>query len=142
MAPKTLQTLLRKNTTSTKEYQKINWTGSFDEYLNIVYKNPKTIRNAYQRLYDMVMSFGCEQFNYCNREYTKYNFFESGDDISIFGLEEQLMEFVDVLKSAARGYGPERRIILLHGPVGSAKSTIVTLLKSGLEKYSETDEGA
>ena len=142
MAPKTLQTLLKKNSTTTKEYQKINWTGTFDEYLDIVYKNPKTIRNAYQRLYDMVMSFGSEQFTYCNREYTKYNFFESGEDISIFGLEEQLMEFVDVLKSAARGYGPERRIILLHGPVGSAKSTIVTLLKSGLEKYSETDEGA
>jgi serine protein kinase len=39
-------------------------------------------------------------------------------------------------------YGPERRVILLHGPVGSAKSTIVRLLKKGLEHYSRTPEGA
>ena len=31
---------------------------------------------------------------------------------------------------------------LLHGPVGSSKSTIVRLLKKGLEHYSKTDEGA
>ena len=32
--------------------------------------------------------------------------------------------------------------MLLHGPVGSSKSTIVRLLKKGLEHYSRTDEGA
>lgn len=142
MATRTLQTLLKKASATTSKYKDLSWTGSFNDYLKIVYENPKTVRNAYQRLYDMVMSHGTSEFEYCKRKYTKYNFFESGDDISIFGLEEQLMEFVDVLKSAARGYGPERRIILLHGPVGSAKSTIVTLLKKGLEKYSETQDGA
>lgn len=142
MATKTLQTLLKKASATTSKYKDLSWTGTFNDYLKIVYENPRTARNAYQRLYDMVMSHGTSEFEYCKRKYTKYNFFESGDEISIFGLEEQLMEFVDVLKSAARGYGPERRIILLHGPVGSAKSTIVTLLKKGLEKYSETQDGA
>ena len=33
-------------------------------------------------------------------------------------------------------------MLLLHGPVGSAKSTIVSLLKKGLEDYTKTDEGA
>jgi len=33
-------------------------------------------------------------------------------------------------------------VILLHGPVGSAKSTIARLLKKGLELYSRTPEGA
>jgi serine protein kinase len=33
-------------------------------------------------------------------------------------------------------------VILLHGPVGSAKSTIARLLKSGLEAYSRTKEGS
>lgn len=139
---KTLQSLVKKTTNDTKQYKKLNWSGSFDEYLKIVYSNPTTPRNAYQRLFDMVLSHGVEKFTYCKREYTKYNFFAKSDDISIFGLEEQLMEFVDVLMSAAKGYGPERRIILLHGPVGSAKSTIVTLLKKGLEEYSKTEQGA
>ena len=33
-------------------------------------------------------------------------------------------------------------MLLLHGPVGSSKSTIARLLKKGLEHYSRTDEGA
>lgn len=142
MPTKTLQTLFKKSGKTDPVYKKLNWSGTFDEYIKIVYENPRTVRNSYQRLFDMIMSYGSEEYEYCKRKYTKYNFFKSGQDIPIYGLEEQLMELVDVLKSAARGYGPERRIILLHGPVGSAKSTIVTNIKKGLEKYSETDEGA
>jgi len=48
---------------------------------------------------------------------------------------------VATLKAAAHRLGPERRILLLHGPVGSAKSTIARLLKKGLEAYSRTEEG-
>ena len=54
----------------------------------------------------------------------------------------QLQKLVQVFKAAAMGYGPEKRVILLHGPVGSAKSTIVRLLKKGLEQYSRDPEGA
>lgn len=142
MPGKNIQSLLKKSRSSVNNFKKLNWTGTFDDYLNIVYEQPKTPRNSYQRLYDMIISHGVSEFEYCKKKYTRYKFFEEIGDISIFGLEEQLMEFVDVLKSAARGYGPERRVILLHGPVGSAKSTIVTALKKGLEGYSNTDEGA
>jgi serine protein kinase len=53
-----------------------------------------------------------------------------------------LMEMAQIFESAARRYGTEKRVLLLHGPVGSAKSTIVRLLKKGLEAYSKTEEGA
>src|SRR5690606_2218179 len=72
------------------------------------------------------------------------NFFDDpigGGKDAIFGLDLPLMKFVQVLKAAAMGYGPERRVLLLHGPVGSAKSTICRLLKKGLEYYSRTPEG-
>ena len=49
---------------------------------------------------------------------------------------------VNAFKSAAKGYGIEKRVLLLHGPVGSSKSTIARLLKQGLERYSGTDDGA
>jgi serine protein kinase len=52
------------------------------------------------------------------------------------------MELVNVFKAAALGYGTERRVLLLHGPVGSSKSTIARLLKRGVERYSRTDAGA
>ena len=51
------------------------------------------------------------------------------------------MQLVNAFKSAAKGYGTEQRVLLLHGPVGSSKSTIARLLKKGLEHYSATDEG-
>ena len=52
------------------------------------------------------------------------------------------MKLVNIFKSAAQGYGTEKRVLLLHGPVGSSKRTIARLLKKGLEDYSQTPEGA
>ena len=136
-----LRSVLKKNNVN-KEFKKLNWSGTFNEYLDIVYENPRTIRNAHQRLYDMIMSHGTSTFNFCKRDYTQYNFFNKVGDIPIFGLEESLMQFVDLVRSAAYHYGPEKRVLLLHGPVGSSKSTIVTAIKKGLEEYSQTEEGA
>src|SRR5438445_5197209 len=61
---------------------------------------------------------------------------------SAFRRDTPLMRHVNVLKCAAMGYCTEKRVILLHGPVGSSKSTIVRLLKKGLEAYSRSQEGA
>jgi serine protein kinase len=75
----------------------------------------------------------------------RFNFFKDaqhGGQDAIFGLDIPLMRLVSVLKSAAEHYGTERRVILLHGPVGSSKSTIARLIKRGLEDYSRTPEGA
>jgi serine protein kinase len=57
-------------------------------------------------------------------------------------LDETLEHLVNALMSAAKGYGIEKRVLLLHGPVGSSKSTIARLLKKGMERYTATDEGA
>src|SRR5690606_38319838 len=101
--------------------------------------------NAFQRLYDMIISFGTRKYTEYKKEITHYNFFDDpigGGKDAVYGLDVPLMKLVQVLKAAALGYGPERRVILLHGPVGSAKSTICRLLKKGLEYYSRTPEGA
>ena len=73
-----------------------------------------------------------------------YRFFDDPDNNgrdAVYGLDIPLMKLVNVFKSAAMRYGTERRLILLHGPVGSSKSTIARLLKRGLERYSRTKEG-
>lgn len=128
-----------------KSYQELNWEGSFQDYLSLVQKNPSVSRNAFQRLYDMVLSYGSEEYVEYKKKIIRYHFFkdpfEHGKD-AIFGIDIPLMKLVNVLKAAARGYGPEKRVILLHGPVGSSKSTIVRLLKKGLEAYSKIPEGA
>jgi serine protein kinase len=126
-------------------YKELAWEGSFEDYLDLVRKRPQVTRNAYQRLYDMVLSHGVEEYVDNKKKLVRYRFFKDeqhGGKDAIFGLDVPLMRLINVLKSAAQGYGTERRIILLHGPVGSAKSTIARLLKKGVEEYSRTPEGA
>jgi serine protein kinase len=128
-----------------KKFQQLNWTGTFEEYLDVVAQHPTITRNAFQRVYDMIMSYGTEEFMDAKKRLIRYKFFadltfDAND--AIFGLEVPLMRLVNFFKSAAQGYGTERRVLLLHGPVGSAKSTIVRRLKRGLEVYTRTDEGA
>lgn len=127
------------------EYRQEHWQGSFDEYLELVKARPEATRSAYQRMYDMIMSYGTYPVGHPKENLVRYKFFDDPDaegHDAIFGLTKPLMELVNVLKSAALKYGTERRVILLHGPVGSSKSTIARLLKRGLERYSRTDEGA
>lgn len=127
------------------QYRNLHWEGSFEDYLQIVRDKPQVTRNAFQRLYDMIISYGEEEYIDNKKRLIKYPFFsdpiEKGKD-AIFGLDISLMQLVHVLQAAAQGYGPERRVILLHGPVGSSKSTIARLLKKGLEHYSRTADGA
>ena len=125
-------------------YQKLNWEGSFADYLDRVLEHPAVTRTAYQRLYDMVLSHGTEEVYENKEKVVRYKFFTDfaaahGD--GIYGLDRSLVQLVNTFKSAALGYGTERRVILLHGPVGSAKSTIARLLKIGIEEYSRTDPG-
>lgn len=130
---------------SVSAVQVDHWTGTFFEYLDLVKKNPKITRNAYQRMYDMVMESGTEEYIDFKKQIIRYKFFDdvenNGKD-AVFGLDVQLMKLVNVLKAASLGYGTEKRVILLHGPVGSAKSTICRRLKKGLEAYSRTEQGA
>ncbi|HJZ56669.1 MAG TPA: serine protein kinase, partial [Gemmataceae bacterium] len=126
------------------DYRKKHWEGSFDEYLDTVRDHAEVTRSAYQRLYDMILSHGTETVYENKEKVTRFKFFtewaaEHAD--AIYGLDRPLMHLVNAFKSAAKGYGTEKRVLLLHGPVGSSKSTIARLLKRGLEEYSKTDEG-
>ncbi|MBL9027001.1 MAG: serine protein kinase [Myxococcales bacterium] len=126
-------------------YRDIAWEGSFEDYLEIVRKTPQVTRNAFQRVYDMIIRYGTEEYTDSKKKLVRYNFFKDeidGGKDAVFGLDIPLMRLVHVLRAASEGYGPEKRVILLHGPVGSAKSTIARLLKKGLEHYSRTPDGA
>ncbi len=130
---------------TTQKYPELNWEGSFDDYLEIVHKDPRVTRNAFARLYEMILSHGTEEYIDNRKQVTRYRFFsdplEGGKD-AIFGLDVPLMKMVNIIKAAAKGYGPEKRLLLLHGPVGSSKSTIARLLKKGMEAFSRSPEGA
>lgn len=134
-----------QNWKSSTNSTKMHWSGTLDEYLSMVKKNPKITRNAFQRMYDMIVEAGSEKYIDFKKEVVRYKFFDdaanNGKD-AVFGMDIALMKLTNVLKAAALGYGTEKRVILLHGPVGSAKSTVCRMLKKGLEAYSKTDKGA
>ncbi len=128
-----------------KEYAELNWEGSFDDYLNLVRGNPRVTRTAYQRVYDMILSHGKTEYIDNKKRLVRYHFFsdeKNGGRDAVFGLDVPLMKLVNVFKAAAHQYGAEKRVILLHGPVGSSKSTIARIMKRGLEEYSRSPEGA
>jgi serine protein kinase len=133
------------NWNKSGDHANAHWSGTFDEYLSLVKANPKITRNAYQRMYDMIMEAGTEDYVDFKKQVVRYKFFDdsqnNGKD-AVFGLDIALMKLVNVLRSASLGYGTEKRVILLHGPVGSAKSTICRMLKKGLEAYSKSETGA
>ncbi|HEY7331305.1 MAG TPA: serine protein kinase [Gemmataceae bacterium] len=140
---KTLIASLRQQQ-NLSDYRKTHWEGSFEEYLDIVAEHPEVTRTAYQRLYDMILSHGTEEVFENKEKIIRYKFFteyaaKHGD--GIYGLDRPLRDLVNTFKSAAKGYGANRRVLLLHGPVGSSKSTIARLLKRGLEDYSRADDG-
>ncbi len=128
-----------------KQYTDLMWTGSFSDYLNIVLESPQVARTAFQRCADMIESYGFAEYSEYKKAIKHYKFFDdpfdNGKD-AIFGLDVHLHKLVNVFRAGAQKYGPEKRVILLHGPVGSSKSTIARLLKKGLENYSRKAEGA
>lgn len=121
------------------EYQKkekeLQWAGTFAEYLQMVTQNPQIAQLSHARVYQMINSYGITEINGVK----KYHFF----DREIFGLEKNIERLVEeYFHPAARRLDVRKRILLLMGPVSGGKSTIVTMLKRGLEQYSRTDAGA
>ncbi|CAM3158283.1 PrkA family serine protein kinase [Filibacter tadaridae] len=118
-----------------EEENKLKWEGTFAEYLDIVKERKEVAQTAHARVYNMIKSSGLTERNGKNM----YHFF--GEEI--FGLEDAVERLVEeYFHPAAKRLDVRKRILLLMGPVSGGKSTIVTLLKRGLESYSKTDEGA
>ncbi len=133
-----------KTSVDPAHYAKEAQVISFDDYLKEVYDSPKLIRTSAQRAYDMIMEKGRKLVEVDGKQLYVYDFFKDPlvKDDTISGMEQSIHEFVDAIGGAAAESGPEKRIILLVGPVGTAKTTMVNVLKRGLEQYTKTDQGA
>lgn len=118
-----------------REQEQAAWSGTFAEYVDLVKANPGVAKTAHSRVYDMIAWHGITEENGRKR----YKFFED----EIFGLDRTVEKLVEeYFHSAARRLDVKKRILLLMGPVSGGKSTIVTMLKRGMERYSRTPDGA
>lgn len=118
-----------------QEQEKLQWEGTLADYLRLLKDRPYLAQSAHSRVYNMIKHKGIEEEDGVKN----YSFFKD----ALFGLEEPLEKLVEeYFHPAARRLDVRKRILLLMGPVSGGKSTLVSLLKRGLEEYTLTDEGA
>src|ERR1700689_4745095 len=85
-----------------KEYAELNWSGAFEDYLTLVRKNPAVTRSAFQRVYDMILSYGQEEYIDNKKRLIRYNFFKDehhGGRDAVYGLDIPLMRLVPLVHS-------------------------------------------
>ncbi|WP_254841222.1 PrkA family serine protein kinase [Natronomonas marina] len=120
-------------------------TRSFDWYLEELYEDPKIARNAHQRVADMFDYYGTsydEEAGVVEYELASEDPLGGGEN-TFYGrvIHEAIHEFINKVKSGARGLGPEKRIKLLLGPVGSGKSDFDRQIRRYYEDYTTRQEG-
>ena len=118
---------------------------SFEWYLDAVYEDPRIARNAHQRVADMFDHYGTdydEDAGVVEYRMASEDPLHDGEN-TFYGREvhESIHEFVNKVKSGARGLGPQKRIKLLLGPVGSGKSHFDWMVRRYFEDYTATDAG-
>lgn len=122
---------------------------SFEEFLDIARADPyRHSRDASRYLRDCFDFYGTvEVVRPGGQKLTRYRLFDLPFETdrasrdALVGQEEIQEVFYRQLSIFARE-GRINRLLMLHGPNGSAKSTFVACMMRALEHYSTTDEGA
>lgn len=122
---------------------------SFGEYLGLVREDPtRHTRDAARYLRDTIDHFGVTEVTRGGRPTPRFRLFDLPFDAAgtarrdaLVGHEDIQAAFYRALSNFVRE-GRVNRLVMLHGPNGSAKSTFVNCLMRGLEAYSASDEGA
>ena len=118
---------------------------SYEAYLDMVVKEPWITRNSVQLLHDMMLSQGVEHSIVSGKPVKhRYGFFESKelvDKYIVFGQQKAKENIVEKIDNASRGAEASKRLWILLGPPGSAKSRSMDAIKTALNRYSRSDEG-
>ena len=126
-------------------YSRTRRVMSFAEYLTLFERNMHhQVRSAAQYLRDVFDYYGTTPIHGTRGALTHWRLFDcpwDGGRDSLKGQEEVQASVYRLLANFAR-QGRTNRLILLHGPNGSAKSTFVACLQRALENYSTLEDGA
>lgn len=117
----------------------------FAWYINEVLENPELLRNAHQRVADMIEYYGKtydeeEDFIYYDMFY-KDPLHDGRHKLVGKNFHKNLADYVNAIQGGARRLGPHERIKLLLGPVGSGKSQSDRLVRRYYEDYTSRDAG-
>ena len=122
---------------ASKENQEQHEVMSFEGYMNSFEESPfRECRPSYKYLIDMFEFFGTDD----NNNFTLYQL-EHADCPAVFGQYHTQKSIYQNLKNFYEE-GINNKFILLVGPNGSAKTSLIHKIMKGAEEYSKTKEGA
>lgn len=107
---------------------------TFAKYLEMVQEDPALARLSHALIADMIDDHGTSTGPDGEE---RFDLFEE----ELFGQEHVVKQVADYFRAAGRRLDVRKRILLLVGPPGTGKSTLVNTLKRGLEEYTHTDKG-
>ena len=118
---------------------------SFEEYLQLVQQEPWVTRDTFQLLHDMLLSSGVDHAISPGKPIKHhYQFFENSDRVGtyvVFGQQKAKENLVEKINNASRGLEASKRLWILLGPPGAAKSRSMEGIKLALKQYSQSEEG-
>lgn len=140
------RSLLDDITSTIKQsFQQDRTLMSFTEYFELVLAAPGAhLRSSAQYLVDMMNHYGRDRLALPTGTVDRFKLFDApfgNGDLRVSGQEWVQNALYRIFANFARE-GRVNKLVLLHGPNGSAKSSIVRALMAGLENYSTLPEGA
>lgn len=118
---------------------------TFDEYLQLTQQEPWVTRDTFQLLHDMLLSSGVDHSISPGKPIKHhYHFFENAERVGpfvVFGQQKAKENLVEKINNASRGLEASKRLWILLGPPGAAKSRSMEGIKLALKQYSQSEEG-
>ena len=118
---------------------------TFEEYLDVIKEEPWVARNTFQLLHDIMLSSGVEHSIMPGKPVKhRYGFFEFSSmvgDFVVFGQQKAKENLVEKIDNASRGLEASKRLWILLGPPGAAKSRSMDGIKLSLRNYSKSEAG-
>ncbi len=118
---------------------------TFEEYLDVIKEEPWVARNTFQLLHDIMLSSGVEHSIMPGKPVKhRYGFFEFSSmvgDFVVFGQQKAKENLVEKIDNASRGLEASKRLWILLGPPGAAKSRSMDGIKLSLRNYSKSGAG-
>ena len=118
---------------------------SFGEFIDVMMRHPtRHCRSSVQYIRDCFAHFGSSPRRRVWGMETHYGLFDATFERGrerMVGQERAQARVFGLLDNFVKG-GRVDKLILLHGPNGSAKSTFIRAIARAMEHYSKSDEGA
>ncbi len=128
-----------------EEFEATRRIMSFPEFIDLFTEHPKRFaRNSVQYLRDCFLYYGTETRTRQWGDVTHFNLFDAPFDDGrerVVGQERAQEQIFNLVENFVR-QGKSDKIVMLHGPNGSAKSSMIETIIRGMEHYSHTEEGA